>query len=339
MRYLLHAPNIHAGGGRQLLEAVLSAPEQAFSWAQLDSRLGAVAALAPDSSVYRVNPSLLSRFQAEWRLRQACGPNDVVLCFHGLPPLFRLRGRAVVFVQNRILVETSLRKGYAGFVRLRLLAERLWFRSMIGHASHYVAQSASMAALLQPLVPDGMRVSVSLVAPIARPTDAPSDPFGRAFDFVYPASGDAHKNHLKLIEAWRLLAEAGLRPSLALTLGMRDAELLATIDEASRKFDLAITNLGWLKPVEMTALYQKSGALIYPSILESLGLPLIEARDRGLPIVASELDYVRDVVVPAESFDPSSALSIARAVRRFLGTPERPRVANSAGQFLSDALE
>lgn len=339
MRYLLHAPNIHAGGGKQLLEAVLSAPEQAFSWAQLDSRLGPVSGLAPDTSVYRVNPSLLSRFQAEWRLRQACGPNDVVLCFHGLPPLFRLRGRAVVFVQNRILVETSLPKGHMGFVRLRLLAERLWFRGTVGHASHYVAQSASMAALLQPLVPDGVRVSVSLVAPIGRPAHLNSVSLGHTFDFVYPASGDAHKNHWTLIEAWRLLAKAGLRPSLALTLGTHDAELWARIEEAAREFDLAITNLGWLKPTDMAVLYQKSGALIYPSRVESLGLPLIEAGDRGLPILASELDYVRDVAVPEETFDPSSALSIARAVRRFLGTPEQPMEAHSASQFLLDALE
>ena len=31
-----------------------------------------------------------------------------------------------------------------------------------------------------------------------------------------------------------------------------------------------------------------------------------------------ELDYVRDILDPAETFDPNSAISICRAVKRFL---------------------
>lgn len=68
----------------------------------------------------------------------------------------------------------------------------------------------------------------------------------------------------------------------------------------------------------MPDLYQRAGALIYPSTMESLGLPLIEARRMGLPIIASERDYVRDIIDPEQSFDPLSPVSIARAVERFL---------------------
>jgi hypothetical protein len=42
----------------------------------------------------------------------------------------------------------------------------------------------------------------------------------------------------------------------------------------------------------------------------------------GLPILAPELDYVRDVCVPIQTFDPHSPVSIARAVKRFLGQPD-----------------
>ncbi len=59
-------------------------------------------------------------------------------------------------------------------------------------------------------------------------------------------------------------------------------------------------------------------ALIFPSKTESLGLPLIEAASAGLPIIASELDFVRDVCVPNETFDPYSSTSISRAVKRLL---------------------
>jgi glycosyltransferase involved in cell wall biosynthesis len=341
MRYLLHAPNVHAGGGRRLLQDVLAVMPSPFSWMQLDERSRADLLVPSGLDVHFVKPSLLSRLLAEWRVRKECRPQDVVLCFHGLPPLFRLRGQAVVFVQNRLLVESLSLGGYPYRVRLRLTAERWWLRLKKGHATHYMVQTPSMAVLMRRLVPAETRVSVMPFAPANQPAARVSElpDSGKDFQFVYIASGEAHKNHFILIEAWRLLKEAGLRPSLGLTLdGTKDASLCVKIEALARDNDLAVTNLGWLKPHELASLYEKSGALIYPSTGESLGLPLVEARDAGLPVLAAELDYVRDVVEPAETFDPGSPLSIARAVRRHLNSSDKPVVMRSAAQFLSEAL-
>jgi glycosyltransferase involved in cell wall biosynthesis len=65
---------------------------------------------------------------------------------------------------------------------------------------------------------------------------------------------------------------------------------------------------------------------------------LLEAASCGLPIVAAECDYVRDVVTPVETFDPESAVSIARAVRRFLGSPEPAVPVLTANHFLARIL-
>ena len=79
-----------------------------------------------------------------------------------------------------------------------------------------------------------------------------------------------------------------------------------------------ITNLGVLTHEDLIEKYQESGALIYPSLRESFGLPLVEASSLGMPILASELDFVHDVCRPAETFDPNSHRSITRAVKAFL---------------------
>ena len=47
-------------------------------------------------------------------------------------------------------------------------------------------------------------------------------------------------------------------------------------------------------------------------------MPLVEANHYKLPVLASELDYVRDILDPIETFDPNSAKSILRSVKRFL---------------------
>ena len=164
-------------------------------------------------------------------------------------------------------------------------------------------------------------------------------PSSRKFDFVYVASGEAHKNHGNLLEAWRLLADEGLKPALALTVNPDAFPVLARkIAGYAQEYGLDIVNLGQLPTMDIPALYQSSSALIFPSQVESFGLPLIEATQLGLPVLASELDYVRDVVQPAETFDPNSPVSIARAVRRFLGNAEPVVQIRAAEEFLAEVL-
>ena len=154
------------------------------------------------------------------------------------------------------------------------------------------------------------------------------------------ANGEAHKNHSNLLEAWRLLADAGLKPSLAVTVSAQlHSFLYGEIARYSQEYGLDIVNLGQVAMADIPGIYQSSSALIFPSKTESLGLPLIEATQFGLPVIAPELDYVRDVIQPAETFDPNSPVSIARAVRRFLGYAEPTIKIRSAAEFLAEVLK
>jgi glycosyltransferase involved in cell wall biosynthesis len=137
---------------------------------------------------------------------------------------------------------------------------------------------------------------------------------------IYVASGASHKNHLRLLDAWEVLAREGLYPTLLLTLDNdKDLVLLSYINEMKLRLPVKIDNLGVLSHQHVLEVYTTVDALIFPSLTESFGLPLIEANKANIPIIASELDFVRDLVVPAQSFDPSSITSIARAIKRYLG--------------------
>ena len=135
--------------------------------------------------------------------------------------------------------------------------------------------------------------------------------------FLYPATPDPHKNHLNLFQAWRLLHNKGISAELHVTIA-KGTPLSRRID-SERADGIPIVNHGEVDSAGMMALYQNSSALIFPSKMESFGLPLLEATAAGLPILAAELDYVRDVSTPAETFDPESPVSIARAVKWHLG--------------------
>jgi len=153
------------------------------------------------------------------------------------------------------------------------------------------------------------------------------------YDFVYVASGEPHKNHEALISAWGLLADENIFPTLCLTLDKSVALKLFSNFQFIKK--LKIYNVGVLSHESVLLLYKNSGAMIFPSKLESLGLPLIEARRIGLPILASELDYVRDVLDPEEVFDPDSPVSIARAVKRFMKIKQLPLPIVGAKKFFA----
>ena len=97
---IIHAPNVHQGGGRTLLIPLLIATGGSPGIAILDARLNLPAILPHDLVVIRVPPTLAGRISGEWRLKQLAKAEDVVLCFGNLPPLFHTYGRVRVFLQN-----------------------------------------------------------------------------------------------------------------------------------------------------------------------------------------------------------------------------------------------
>ena len=135
--------------------------------------------------------------------------------------------------------------------------------------------------------------------------------------------------------AWAILAENGIFPSLALTLPKSNKSFIQLTDRFVLKYKLNIKNLYTLDQKTLVKTYLKSRALIYPSFSESFGLPLSEASYLNIPIIASELDFVRDVCNPIETFDPKSPLSISRAVERFLKIPKKINPIFTAPQFLN----
>jgi glycosyltransferase involved in cell wall biosynthesis len=142
----------------------------------------------------------------------------------------------------------------------------------------------------------------------------------RDASFLYPADASAHKNHPNLLRAWALLEAEGIAPPLALTLPPESLTMVlaaAGLTAAPR----SVRNLGPVPHAEVLAMFAARHALVFPSTAETFGLPLIEAASAGTAIVASERDFVRDVCMPDQSFDPASPASIAAAVRRHMGIP------------------
>lgn len=344
-KLFVHATNVHSGGGRALLHALLrSLTTFTGVVALLDTRMDMRDTLTPYLVVKQVKPTIRQRICAEWWLAQNTNPQDIVLCFGNLPPMFKSRAHVVVFAQNRYLVDDVKLSEFPLKTKFRLSMERLWLSARMANADAFIVQTPSMQKLMlartQGKVPIHVLPFMADSANYVRRIQKHEADKNGQVELAYVASGEPHKNHRQLIEAWCLLAKDGLYPSLRLTLGRRTfPDLCDWIELQVAQHQLKIINEGSLPPEAVTQLYGRVDAMIYPSTFESFGLPLIEARQAGLPILASELDYVRDVIDPEETFDPDSAVSIARAVKRFMSQEEASLPLQDAMGFLKQILE
>jgi glycosyltransferase involved in cell wall biosynthesis len=297
--------------------------------------------MADGVEVVRVRPSVVGRLRADAEIARRAKPDDTLLCLGNLPPIHQPSCRTVVFLQNRYLIDNMYIEALPLLARIRLMLERAWLRVFFTHAQLYLVQTPSMK--LKILEHLGLGEEVVRVIPFlpdnqewSRWSDRDVLPPAKDMrPFLYVASGEQHKNHVVLIEAWILLASQGLYPALQLTLDQtRYVALSQWIAKQNDRYKLRIEIDATQGTRKVGNLYVHARALIFPSRLESFGLPLIEARQAGLPILAAELDYVRDLVDPEEVFDPTSARSIARAVKRFMCMPESQILTLDAAGFL-----
>lgn len=132
-------------------------------------------------------------------------------------------------------------------------------------------------------------------------------------NLFYPVSGEVYKNHDIL---FRALASIDDRPE-------RKTALYLTIDEKGlKKPDLKNVTFVFLGPLShdnVLWLYSKVDALVFPSYIETLGLPLIEAAAAGLPILVSDLPYAHEVLTDysgAEYIDYKDHTKWAEAILR-----------------------
>ena len=124
---------------------------------------------------------------------------------------------------------------------------------------------------------------------------------------------EPRKNLARLVEAWRLLdGELGI--GLAGGEGWGDRPDLA---------DPRILRLGYVPDVEIARLYRGASVLVFPSLFEGFGLPVVEAMACGTPVVASahpSLDEAcGDAAVRVDPLDPEA---IADGIRDALARRE-----------------
>ncbi|HWQ04860.1 MAG TPA: glycosyltransferase family 1 protein [Longilinea sp.] len=136
----------------------------------------------------------------------------------------------------------------------------------------------------------------------------------------YPAATWPHKNHLALIQALQLLRDRmGIRIDLVCSGTAKEAQ--ADISAAIQQNNLTgqVHFLGYVPQEMLGSLFRQAVALIFPSLFEGFGMPLLEAMACGCPVLCSNTSSLPEVAGDAAIFfDPTDPMAIALAIQRLL---------------------
>ncbi|PKQ27572.1 MAG: hypothetical protein CVT63_07305 [Candidatus Anoxymicrobium japonicum] len=140
----------------------------------------------------------------------------------------------------------------------------------------------------------------------------------------YPANPWPHKNHARLMAALRVYQDRyGPPPKLILSGRLRHERWDAKILAVAAGMEDHVIDLGFVPLEDLPALYSAATLMVFPSLFEGFGIPLVEAMACGCPIAAADATTIPEITNGAAFlFDPFSPENIAEAIRLVLHDQE-----------------
>lgn len=139
--------------------------------------------------------------------------------------------------------------------------------------------------------------------------------------FFYPATGYSYKNHKLILEACEILKARELADfEVILTLNEDGNAYEQKLSLEARRKRLPVRFIGFLSREEVFEWYTKS-TLLFPSYIETVGFPLLEARLCRAPILASNTPFSREILKDyhyCEFFDIQDAERLADEMAKMI---------------------
>ena len=352
------------GVGRAILEltAELAARDRGLDFTVLSSGAASLDFLA-DSPGWRVRVcrgagagTFGKAAYTQWLLPRLCRGlgADILHSLQFIAPVFRppfSRPLLAPGCRSVLTVHDLAWRMYPDTVEV---SRRLYYRLLVGRslagADAILVNSASTAAdvaRLYPSAADKIRLT-----PFGTPAwvwtgRQPGDPpLGMAGEspgppyFLFVGALEPRKNLEALLGAYRQFlarcCQAGHEPVLVPELwlvaapGWQDRGIRQALQQAMATGKVRIRD--YCQPAELGPLYRGSRGLLFPSLHEGFGFPILEAMAWGCPVLTSARGAMQEVAGQAALLvDPGSRASIAEGIFRLAWDPELRQDLQRAG--------
>lgn len=138
--------------------------------------------------------------------------------------------------------------------------------------------------------------------------------------FLFVGTIQPRKNLVRLIKAYARFLREGSSPLCLVLVGSK-GWLSDDIYQLAKKLGLGnrVRFLGYVKDQDLPAFYSGALALLFPSLFEGFGLPVLEAQACGCPVLTSNLSSLPEVAGKGATYvNPYSVEDIARGMARLM---------------------
>lgn len=232
-----------------------------------------------------------------------------VLCFGNLPPSLQIDAKVYTYFHQRLFLD--LPKDIPFVEKVVFKIKKVIFKIFKKNTNFWIVQTKAMKdsflASTSKLTSDKV-----IIIPFYPSLNYDIIENRKIDTFVYVSSGINYKNHLNLLQAFRIFYDSNKMGELHLTIGEEFITLNATISKMVAE-GYPIVNHGFVSRDSLAEIYRKATFSVYPSFSESFGLGIIEAIENGCDIIGSDLPFMYAVCKPSFVFDPTKPESIAIA--------------------------
>lgn len=142
------------------------------------------------------------------------------------------------------------------------------------------------------------------------------------YTFIFAASANSHKNFQVICRAVEILEKRYSLDNFRVLLTLKgDENSYARWIYKSWRHLACIDFLGFLPQDELHRYYHVSNCLLFPSKIESWGLPISEFASLGKPMLLADLPYARSTAQGSKStafFNPDDALELAGMMKSLI---------------------
>ena len=139
--------------------------------------------------------------------------------------------------------------------------------------------------------------------------------------FFYPASGLVYKNHEVIVNACKILKDKGISNyKVIFTLKGDENKHIRKLREIVLDEDLPVEFIGSIDIATVYEYYSKS-ILVFPSYIETFGLPMLEAKMHESPILASDCAFSNEILGgygKVDFFNPFDDYELARHIQTYI---------------------
>lgn len=249
---------------------------------------------------------------------------DALLCPYNTGPIGKLAStKLFLVVHDLIYLEPARSVPFGGspYQVAGRLYRRLIVPRAVARADALVTVSESSAEEIGRRLDPGRKPLLVVPNTIEASWFERSPASERRGDFILTVSGEApHKNLRRVVQAFKL---ARLRGGIAPDVRLRVAGVSAAGRPAIVRYATelgvgeAVEVLPYVSPSEIQDLYRHARFMVFPSLVEGFGIPVLEAMASGCPVIVSDRGSLPEVAGGAAlTIDPLCVEEIERAMTR-----------------------